>query len=107
MTYLALGDARPLHATLGTRQLASFDVVVHGLQDARSDGARVGSVGVQRLDDFFDGHWGFAHAPGIVVGRRADEGVAVFISITLNCWGRRYRNTSVGRLLFGRFDLVY
>lgn len=77
MTHLALGDAGPLHAPLGSRQLASRNVVVHLLQDARSDGARVGGVGVQGLDDLFDGNGGFADTPGVVVGRSADEGVAI------------------------------
>ena len=52
-------------------------MVVHLLQDASSDGARVGGVGVQGLDDLFDGDGGFADTPGVIIGRGADEGVAI------------------------------
>jgi hypothetical protein len=49
---------------------------VHVLQKPRRDGAGVTGVGVEGLDDLFDGDGGVADAPGVVVGGSADEGVA-------------------------------
>jgi hypothetical protein len=46
------------------------------LEDAGGDGARVARVGVEGLDDLLDGDGGLSDAPGVVVGRRADERVA-------------------------------
>lgn len=55
-------------------------MIVHSLQDARSDGTRVASVGVKGLDDFLDGNGGLSYAPRVIVGSGADEGVAIMIS---------------------------
>jgi len=61
------------------------------LEDTGRDGARVAGVGVQRLDDLLDGDRGLADAPGVVVGRCADEGVALCQWVLGWVWGRAAR----------------
>lgn len=46
------------------------------LEDTGRDGARVAGVGGQSLDDLLDSDGRLSDAPRVVVGRRADEGVA-------------------------------
>jgi hypothetical protein len=76
-TYIATGDTGEPHAALDLVQdLPLSDHVVHVLQKPRRDGAGITGVGVEGLDDLLDGDRGVADAPGVVVGRSADEGVA-------------------------------
>lgn len=75
-THVRAGDAGKLHAAADLGELASLDVGSDLLEDTGGDGTRVAGVGVENLDDLLDGDGGLSDAPGVVVGRGTDEGVA-------------------------------
>jgi hypothetical protein len=67
-THILPRHASELHAPLDlVQQLALSHDVMHVLQQTRRNGTRVAGVGVQRLDDLFDGDRGFADTPGVIV----------------------------------------
>jgi hypothetical protein len=67
-----------LHRSLDLIQdLVLLDDIVDILHEASSDSSGITGVGVKGLDDFLDGDGGVAGPPSVVVGRGADECVAV------------------------------
>ena len=77
-THLFPGDTSESHRSLNLiQELVLLDDIMYILHQSSGNSSGVTSVGVKGLDDFLDCYGGMTGSPSIVVGRGADQSVAI------------------------------